>query len=286
MQPFNLASDHLGHVYVADDSNFRVRMIDPAGIITTIAGNGSFGYSGDGGQATNASLNAACWVTADGTGNVYLSGFTGFHHIRKINASGIISTFAGSPLISGLGGDGGLASAAFFFNPEGMAVDNAGNIYVCDFLRRVRKIDPSGIITLFAGNGSPGYSGDGGPATAAQLSAPRSVTTDGEGNVYISDKFSSVIRRVNPAGIISTYAGTGVMGFSGDGGTATLARLSDIEQIVTDTSGNLFVCDLSNSRIRKINSAGIITTLAGGGGTGTGGMADPRQPAACIFLTA
>jgi sugar lactone lactonase YvrE len=260
----SLASNHSGHVYIADDSNLRVRMINPFGIINTIAGNGSLGMTGDGGPATNAQINDAKWIAEDGAGNVYLSGYL-LHHIRKISASGIISTFAGIPLVSGNTGDGGQATAATFLDPEGITVDNAGNVYVCDYgNRNVRKIDPSGIITLFAGNGLYGYTGDGGPATAARLGQPRGATTDAAGNVYISDISGNVVRKVNPAGIISTYAGNGVMGFAGDGGPATAARISSPEQLTTDTSGNLYICDAMNARIRKVSVAGIITTVVGG----------------------
>ncbi|MBX3163212.1 MAG: T9SS type A sorting domain-containing protein [Bacteroidetes bacterium] len=243
-----------------------------AQIINTIAGTGTQGFSGDGGQATAAQLNYPSGVATDAAGNVYI---INEHRIRKVSSNGIITTIAGNGT-GGFSGDGGAATAAQLYNPSGVATDAAGNVYIADVdNHRIRKVSSNGIITTIAGNGGIGFSGDGGAATAAQLNYPQSVAVDGSGNVYIADGYNIRIRKVSSNGIITTIAGNGTQGFSGDGGAATAAQFWFSMGVATDAVGNVYITD-SNSRIRKVNSNGIITTIAGNGTgifSGDGGAA-------------
>jgi Big-like domain-containing protein len=273
--PCGIASDLTGNIYIADYYNVRIRKINTLGIITTIAGTGTPAYSGNGGPATAAMINYPTAVAADYKGNIYFNDEVDAI-IRKIDAAGIITVFAGIWERDGFGGDGGPATAAnLSIDVTGIATDTLGNVFISDFNNnRVRKIDTAGIITTVAGNGTPGYTGDGLAATNAQLRPWNYLAADRRGNLFIADRTYNVIRKVNAAGIISTYAGTGIMGYSGDGGPATTAELSNIQGLATDAAGNLFIAD--GSRIRKVSPAGIITTIAGGGTpgfTGDGGMA-------------
>src|SRR5205823_2706863 len=191
--------------------------------------------------------------------------------IRKINTGGTISTYAGAVHY---GGDGGPASQAVMNWPTGVAIDGAGNIYITDYNNnRVRKMTAStGVVTTVAGTGVSGFSGDGGSATSARLSLPVDVVLDSAGNLYIVDSQNNRIRRVNTSGVISTFAGTGASGSSGDGGPATSAHLNTPEGIGIDASGNIYIADTGNNKIRKVNaSTGIITTVAGSGPPGFSG---------------
>ncbi len=268
--PAGVTTDDSGNVYFTDLNNHVVRKIDITGTITTIAGTGSAGFSGDGGPATAAQLFIPWGITVDRRGNIFVAE-GGNNRIRKISASGIISTVAGSGA-AGFSGDRGPATAAKLRFPIGVALDLAGNIYVSDVANnRVRKINTSGVITTVAGNGSGGFSGDGGPALSAKLSSPESVTFDRMGNMYISDEGNNRIRKVNNRGIITTFAGTGGADFGGDGGPATAAQLWGNDEIMIDKMGNMLVADVNNHRIRRIDTNGIITTLAGNGVAGYGG---------------
>lgn len=254
------------NLYIADQTNNRIRKIDNAGVITTVAGNGLPGYSGDGGNATDAKLNNPYCVNVDRLGNLYV-GDGSNHVVRKIDPFGIISTIAGTG-VGGYSGDGGFATAAKLVTPISLSTDQHDNIYVLDGnTGHLRKISPTGIITTIAGNGTGTYSGDGGPATLAGLRGPTGVATDKLGNIYIADFWSCRIRKIDPSGIINTIAGTGIQGFSGDGGPATNADLFLPWSVATDDIGNVYFTDRDNNRIRKINSAGIISTIAGNGGT-------------------
>jgi hypothetical protein len=245
-----IAADRHGNIYFSDINNRRIRKVNMAGIISTVGGNGSTGYSGDGGPATAAALNAPYGVATDASGNLYFADELNYR-IRKIDAAGIISTVAGNG-IAGFAGDGGPATAAQF-TPTGVAVDGAGNIYVAS-VNRVRKINTAGIVTTVAGTGIAGYSGDGGAGTLAKLNQPVGVAVDDLGNVYISDQYSYRIRKVSPDGIISTIAGTGTAGFAGDGGPATDAMVRQPLGICTDPYANVYFCDWGNYRVRKISS--------------------------------
>jgi sugar lactone lactonase YvrE len=247
------------------------------GIISTVAGNGQAGFSGDGGPAKQAQVNAPFDVATDASGDIYITDHQN-NRIRKVDSTGNITTVAGigSP---NYGGDGGLATSASM-NPYGIALDAAGNLYVTD-VARIRKVDINGIITTFAGNGTPGFSGDGGPATQAGLQCPTFVTADAAGDVYISDACDHRIRKVDASGIIATVAGNGTEGFSGDGGPATDALLNSPEGIAVDVAGNLYIADTNNERVRRVDHAsGNITTVAGNGQvgfSGDGGLASNAQ---------
>ena len=233
------------------------------GTITTIAGNGSLAFDGDGGPAVNAALNHPRGLAVDASGNLYISDVDNMR-IRLVSSAGTISTIAGNG-IPGSAGDGGLAVNASLSDVTGLALDNAGNLYIADRGNRsVRKVTAAGIISTFAGTGVQGFSGDGGPATSAQLNTPASVMFSG-GNLYIADSSNQRIRKVDGNGTITTIAGNGVAGFSGDGGPATSASLQFPLGMAMDTAGNLYVADGDNNRVRKISASGVITTVAGNG---------------------
>lgn len=250
-QPSGIATHTSGNIYIADLSNSAIRKIDPSGIITTIAGNGTPGYSGDGGPATAALLNAPMDVVADNFGNIFIADWTN-HCVRKINPSGIITTIAGNGS-KGYSGDGGPSVNAQLGYPSGLAVDNAGNIYISDWdNNRIRKINTSGIITTIAGNGIGGYSGDGGMATSAQINRPHGILIDPSGNIIFSEINNHIIRKINSSGIISTIAGSGIVGFSGDYGLATNAKLENPWGIAIDASSNVYLADVNNFRVRVV----------------------------------
>ena len=280
--PSGVAPDGAGNLYIADQNNARIRKVDAAGAITTVAGDGTKGYGGDGGAATEAQLLGPAGVALDGAGNLYIADRFN-HRIRKVDASGVISTVAGDGTF-GFGGDGGPATAAQLNRPAGVALDGAGNLYIADVNNnRIRKVDASGVISTVAGDGMRGYGGDGGPATAAQLNRPFGVAPDGAGNLYIADSWNSRIRKVDSAGVISTVAGDGMRGFGGDGGAATAAQLSTPVGMALDDAGNLYIADLFNNRIRKVDAAGVISTVAGDGTRGFGGDGGPAVAAQLYY---
>jgi trimeric autotransporter adhesin len=269
--PSAVAVDSSGNLYIADYFNNRIRKVSPSGSISTVAGTGAAGYSGDNGPATAAELNLPIGVAVDVSGNVYFSDLAN-NSIRKINSVGIIVTFAGNTSgLAGYSGDGGPASAAKLSFPEGICLDNSGNLYIAESGNSViRKINTSGMIYTVAGAGIAYFGSDGGMATASYLDNPGSVTIDNSGNIYIADNNSNRVRKVNSAGIISTIAGTGTAGFSGDDGSATLAQLNHPGGLAADKAGNIYFSDVLNGRVRKISSSGIISTVAGGGTSGLG----------------
>lgn len=241
-------------------------------IITTVAGNGSIGFSGDGGPATSATLGLPAGVAVDSAGNIYIADRLN-NRVRKVTKDGVITTVAGNgfPIFSGDGGPATSAGIAFIgsANHSGVAVDKAGNLYITDTAdHRIRKVNTSGIITTVAGKGSlgvSGFSGDGGPATSAELNTPSGVAVDGAGNLFIADTGNGRIRKVTTAGIITTVAGKGNGFVLGDGGPATNAQLANPSDVVVDNAGNIYIADFGNSSIRKVNSAGIISTVVRGG---------------------
>jgi len=264
--PADAAFDAAGNMYIADTGVYcsgpggnTVRKVDPHGIITTVAGTGEAGFSGDGGPATKAKLNSPIAVAVDREGNLYISDGDNYR-IRKVDKDGIITTFAGTGEARH-SGDGGPATSAQLRESDQMTFDDRGNLYVGDFTS-VRKIDPSGTITTVAGTGRFGFSGDGGPATEAKLTAS-DVALDGNGNIYISDTEHHRIRMVNKDGIIHTVAGTGKEGYSGDGGPATKAALNLPIGIALDEGRNLFIACHHNNRVRMVDRNGKITTVAG-----------------------
>ena len=275
--PTSVAVDGSGNLYIADSGSHRVRKVSPSGIITTVAGTGINGFSGDGGPATSARLYGPRGLAVDGSGNLYVAD-VGNHRIRKVSPSGIITTVAGNGT-GGYSGDSGLATSAGI-TPLSVTPDGVGNLYIADGdNNRIRKVSPTGVITTVAGTGTFGFSGDAGPATSAKLYGPAGLAVDGSGNLYVADAGNHRIRRVSPSGIITTVAGTGDYGYSGDGGPATSAKLYGPVGLAFDGSGNLYFADTNNYRIRKVSVSGIITTAAGNGAAGYSGDNGPATSA-------
>jgi sugar lactone lactonase YvrE len=286
--PFGVHVGPSGNVYIADTYNHRIRRVDrTTGIITTVAGKGAKGFSGDGGPSTNARLKYPFSVYVDTYGNIYIAD-TYNHRIRKVqSATGIITTVAGDGHHR-FKGDGGLATSASLDMPYDVAVDSEGNIFIADTNNEViRKVDgATGIIDTVAGRGKwPGYWGDGGSATSALLNGPTGVCVDSAGNMCISDSNNNVVRTVDATTqIITTIAGTGTAGFSGDGGAATQARLDYPEGLWRDSSGDLYIVDTDNCRVRMVDSAtGIISTVAGTTWCGYNGNDLPATDAALYY---
>jgi uncharacterized protein (TIGR03437 family) len=322
----------VGNLYIADTFNHRVRKITPGGTITTTAGTGQAGYSGDGGAASAATLNQPRGVAVNAAGEIFVADSQN-RRVRKIAADGTISTVVGSG-VSGTSGEGGPATQAQLFNPLAVALDTQGRLHVADSTRvlavaadgmlsrvagggatagtaadggpatqadlviwglaidaqnnifvsehtadRIRKITPDGVIHTVSG--ASHYQGDGGPATEAVLYNPDSVTPDGEGGFYIADMLNNVVRHVDEAGTIRTVAGNGILGFSGDGGPATQARLAAPQGVAHDQNGDLYIADSGNDRVRKVDTQGMISTFAGTGTNGSAG--DGGAATAALF---
>ena len=281
--PAGVAVDASGNLYIADDGNSAIRKVTVStGIISTLAGNGTAGSTGDGGASTSAKLSYPFGVCLDASGNVYIAD-NGNSRIRKITVStGIITTVAGNG-VAGFSGDGNAATIAQLRQPSGVAVDASGNIYIADWGNsRIRKVTLStGKISTIAGNGTNGYNGDGIAATSSELNGSTGiigVAVDGAGNVYIGDATNNRVRKVTvSSGIISTIAGNGTGGYAGDGTAANSAELNLPAGVAFDVSGNMYIAEQYNNRIRKVLlSSGIINTIAGNGTagyTGDGGAA-------------
>jgi hypothetical protein len=251
--PTSVAVDDTGNLYIADKANNRIRKVNTAGIITTIAGDGTAGFGGDGFAATGAQLNAPRGVAIDTAGNIYIAD-AGNQRIRKVNSAGIISPIAGTGT-GGYSGDGGPAVAAQLYGPYCVWVTSIGDMLVADVdNERIRMIATDGTITTVAGTGSAGYSGDGGLAASAQLNEPIAVVSDSTGNIFIADGWNNRVRKVATDGTISTIAGTGSAGFSGDGGTATGAQLNNPYGVAT-RSGSVYIADNANNRVRYVTEA-------------------------------
>ena len=300
--PSGLAVDAQGNVYIGDSQNERVRKVTVDGNIHTVAGNGLFRYSGDGGPATSATLYLPYAIARDKSGNLYIVE-PEQSRVRKVAPDGIITTFAGTGE-QGYNGDNIPATSAKLWFPGGVAVDGVGAVYIADQLngriRRVapdgtiisvatnldgpqgvvidasgnlfisethgnivRKITPAGVSTIYAGNGKKDFSGDGGQATEAALNAPAGLGIDLQGNLYIADSLNHRIRKVTPQGIISTFAGNGNEDFSGDGGPAIGAAFDTPSAVIADAAGNIYIADLNNFRIREVTTDGIVHTIAG-----------------------
>ncbi|MFC5861169.1 hypothetical protein ACFPT7_02565 [Acidicapsa dinghuensis] len=290
-QPTCAVMNSAGDLFIGDIATYTVRKVAAGtGIISTYAGNGIEAYSGDGGPATDAAIAGPSACVLDSAGNLYIAD-AGNNVVRRVDAAtGIITTIAGYAYsaqyeIGGFAGDGGLATKAKLYLPRGLAIDAAGDLFISDSSnQRVRKIDSkTGIITTIAGNGTYGYSGDDGAAVQAMVSNPEQLALDGNGNLYITEQGASVIVRVNlTSGLIQTVAGNGASGDGagaviGDGGPATKAQLSNPQGVALDSSGNIFIADSNNQRVRMVSAAtGIITTVAGTsvGYVGDGGPAD------------
>lgn len=285
--PTGVAFDGGRNMFIADSKNNVIRRVDAStGVITTIAGNGIAGYSGDGGPATSAQLNGPTHAVFDRTVNLYITDANN-NRIRKVDSStGLITTVAGNG-ISGFSGDGGPATSAELNFPDGVGLDSEGNLYIGDAANnRIRKINvTTGVITTVAGNGFAGYAGGGGLATNAELNFPSRPAIDNFGNIYIADYSNNRVRKVDAStNIITTVAGDGTAGYSGDGGSAAYAQLNGPLSVTVDAAGNLYIGDLNNERIRVVNTTtnqatllgvtiqpGEIETVAGNGITGYAG---------------
>ena len=270
----SVTPDYGGNLYIADSANQRIRKLTArTGVITTVVGDGTAGYSGDGGPATSASINAPEDAALDSAQNLYFADQVN-NRIRMVSgATGIIMTVAGNGT-AGFSGDGGPATAASLDHPAGTAVDAAGNLYIADGAnQRIRKVAAgTGIITTAAGNGSAGYSGDGGPATSAEVQDPAGMVFDSAGNLYIVDQGNQRVRELSTTGIITTYAGNGTAGYSGDGGPAIDAELNSPTRLAIDSANNLYIADDQNNRVRKVDAqTGGIATVAGNGTLGSTG---------------
>jgi cysteine-rich repeat protein len=281
--PVGLAFDAQGRLYIADVVNERIRRIEIDGTIATIAGTGDTGFSGDGGAATAAVLANPFGVAIDAQGRIAIAD-TSNQRVRRVDAAGTISTVAGTGAF-GFGGDGNAATSAALAGPFGVAVDTTGRIYIADtFNARIRRIELDGTITTIAGTGQYGFSGDGGPATRAQLAKPDGVAVDASGQVYIADTYNHRIRKVALDGTITTIAGDGNNAYGGDGGPATSASLQNPNGVAIDGSGQVFIADTYNYRIRKIALDGTITTVAGSGPPAAfGGDGGPATSASLSF---
>ncbi|HWK06764.1 MAG TPA: NHL repeat-containing protein [Puia sp.] len=257
--PGGVATDISGNVYVADSYNNTIRKITPAGAVATLAGSGAAGAAD--GTGTAASFNSPEGVAADALGNVYVAD-THNNTIRKITAAGVVTTFAGSGFPGAVDGAGPAASFNF---PTGVAADASGMVYVADRLNhKIRKITPAGVVTTLAGSGSAGAAD--GAGAAASFNLPAGVASDALGNVYVADQFNHKIRKITPAGVVTTLAGSGSAGAADGAGAA--ASFNFPAAIAVDASGNVYVADYGNSKIRKITAAGVVTTLAGNGAAG------------------
>ena len=283
--PNSAVADNAGNVYVADTKHHRIRMVDPSGMIATLAGTGDWGFGGDGGPAAAARLATPTGLALDSEGNLYVSD-SGNHRVRRIDAATrTIETVAGTGEV-GFSFDGSPAIAAEVIDPRGIATDDSGNVLVAEpATSRVRRIDTvTGTIDTVAGTGSGGHSGDGGPATEGMLQRPQGVAADLSGNLYVADTWNHRLRRIHHAtGVIETLAGGGGPGFSGDGEAASQAQLHRPAGVAVDAVGNVFVADTWNRRIRRIDAmSGVIETIAGNGEAGFSGDGEAAT-AAMLF---
>jgi hypothetical protein len=264
----DVAVDNMGNFFIA--TRDHVKKVNNLGIISNFSGGGT---GGDGSPATAAFLATAASVVVNGSGELWVSEY---NRIRKINTLSIISTYAGTGT-GGYTGDGGPATSANLHGGH-LALDDTGNLYIAN-LYCIRKVDTFGIIRTIAGTNVPGYSGDGGPATAAEMNGVEGIALDAHNNIFFADRLNNVVRKINHVGIISTVAGTGMAGFSGDGGPATAAELNFPIGIASDPWGNLFICDRLNNRVRMVDGSGVINTIAGSGTPAFAGDGGPATAA-------
>jgi hypothetical protein len=276
--PTSVAYDAAGNLYFADTNRHQVYESSLGGALTIVAGNGTQGFSGDNGPATAAELNAPQGVAISPSGTLYIAD-TGNHRIRAVTA-GIITTLAGNGT-AGFSGDGAAATAATLANPTALAVNATGALLLCDTAnQRIRQIR-SGVITTLAGTGTQGFSGDNGPATAAALDTPTGIAVAPDGRIFLADTHNQRIRVIATDGTLTTFAGTGTPGYSGDNGPATSAALDSPRGLIVTSAGALLFADSNNQRIRMVNSSGTISTLAG---TGTQGASTDASASTTVSL--
>lgn len=277
-RPSGIAYDAAGNLYFADADRHQVFEATLGGQLLVVAGNGTQGFSGDDGAATAAQLNSPQALAIGTDGTLYIAD-TGNHRVRAVIA-GTISTIAGTGK-AGYGGDNGPAKAAVLDSPNALALDVSGALLLCDSgNHRVRRI-ASGVIATIAGNGTQGFGGDNGPTVSAALDTPSGLAVAASGTVYVADTHNHRVRAVSASGIITTFAGTGKPGYSGDGAAAVLAQLDGPRGLAIDASGGLLIADADNQRVRFIDANGTITTLAG---VGTQGVAADAKPALTVAL--
>lgn len=280
--PFDVVVGEDGSLLIADRGNQRIRKITPDGVIHTVAGNGTAGFSGDGGPALGAALREPAGIALGADGSIYIAD-TFNHRIRRVTPDGVIQTVAGNGAAT-YGGDGGSALKASLQLPHGVAVGADGTIYIADtYNNRVRMVTPDGIIQTVAGNSTAGYSGDGGPASAALLSGPNGVAVGADGTLYIADTGNHRVRLVTSGGLIQTVAGNGIGAYSGDGGRAVAASLQLPFGVSVGSDGSLYIADTYNHRVRLVTADGIIQTVTGSNVAGYGGDGGPAATAALLY---
>ena len=269
--PYGVAVDGAGTVYVADEGNHRIRKVTAAGVVSTLAGSGTAGFAD--GTGTAAQFNFPTGVAVDCSGTVYVADYVN-QRIRKVTAAGVVSTLAGSGTAGFADGTG---TAAQFNFPTGVAVDGTGTVYVADYVnQRIRTVTAAGVVSTLAGSGTYGFAD--GTGTAAQFRDPHGVAVDAAGTVYVADYGNHRIRTVTAAGVVSTLAGSGTSGFAD--GTGTAAQFNNPKGVAVDGAGTVYVADYGNHRIRMVTAAGVVSTLAG---SGTSGFADGTATAARFY---
>lgn len=256
MYPHGIATDNAGNIYVAQYHGCVVRKISPDGHAAIIAGRSICRFGGDNGPATAAMLGSPNDIAIDAAGNVYITDELN-HVVRKVTADGFITTVAGVPEMKGYSGNGGPAVLAKLNRPWGIAVNKDGHLFIADTKNNVvRRVDGEGLISNYAGNGSKGYSGDNGPASAAMLNEPMGLALDSEGNLYIADEHNNVVRKVSAKGIITTFAGAVAAGDARDGVAATMAKLANPRDVAVDADGVVYIIDYNNDLMRRIHVVG------------------------------